>query len=272
LSHSIFSRREALAAAIFFPRAFAQTSQLPLKTTGLEHVGFTTPNPEKSASFYGRIFGPQIFQEREPPLRYYAMLGTGYVAFGGNATAPARIDHICALVENYRVAEMREELKAASVPLTGQAAFGYATDPDGHRLQLIATPAGLAKTIIPSTRVTQDDALVQAIGLDHIMLTVTDVEKSAGYYRKFFGKETSRTKNPDRVWFTAAKTKLGLELAAAGQAPRVDHFSVRIAGFDRRAVTEKLKKAGVEMVASNDENLLRFHDSDGMLVELRAGA
>ena len=258
--------------AALIPRAFAQVSQLPLKTTGLEHVGFTVPDPEKSARFYGRIFDPQIFQERDPPPRFYVKLGTGYVALGANATAPARIDHICALVEDYRVEEMRKELETAGVRLTGQAAFGYATDPDGHRLQLIGTPAGLARTIIPSTRVTQDDAAVQAIGLDHIMLLVSDVEKSAAYYRRLFGQEVSRTKKPDRAWFAAARTRLGIEAAAPGQSPRVDHFSVRIAGFDRRVVTEKLKKLGVEVVASNDENLLRFRDSDGIPVELKAGS
>ena len=65
----------------------AQGSQLPLRTSGLEHVGFTVPDPQTSAAFYGRIFDPQIFQEMSPPLRYYCRLGIGYVAFGGNATA-----------------------------------------------------------------------------------------------------------------------------------------------------------------------------------------
>jgi catechol 2,3-dioxygenase-like lactoylglutathione lyase family enzyme len=267
---SRFTRRKALALAALAPRALAQTaSQLPLKTTGLEHVGFTVHDPEKSSRFYGRIFDPQTFQERDPPPRYYVRLGTGYAAFGAGATTPARIDHICALVEDYRIEDLRKELDVAGVKLTGQAAFGLVTDPDGHRLQLIGTPAGLAKTIIPATRVTQDDAAVQAIGLDHIMLTVSDLEKSAAYHRRFFGPEVSRTKNPARVWFAAARTRLGLEAAGVGKPPRVDHFSVRVAGFDRGAVAGKLQKLGVEIVPSTDEKLLRFRDSDGIIVELK---
>jgi hypothetical protein len=79
----LFTRREALAMIAAAPAALAaQGSQLPLKTSGLEHVGFTVPNPQKSATFYGRIFDPQIFQEMMPPLRYYCRLGIGYVAFG----------------------------------------------------------------------------------------------------------------------------------------------------------------------------------------------
>jgi hypothetical protein len=39
--------------------------------------------------------------------------------------------------------------------------------------------------------------------------------------------------------------------------------------MDRGAVVEKLKKLGVKAVASTDEKLLRFHDNDGIVVELR---
>jgi glyoxalase/bleomycin resistance protein/dioxygenase superfamily protein len=60
---------------------------LPVRSPGLEHLGLTVPDPEAAAKFYGRIFGPQLFREREPPPRYYVMAGTAYLAFGGSATA-----------------------------------------------------------------------------------------------------------------------------------------------------------------------------------------
>ena len=107
------------------------SSQLPLRTSGLEHIGFTVPDPQKSAAFYGRIFDPQIFQEMMPPLRYYCRLGIGYVAFGPNANAQARIDHFCATVEDYRLDDMRAELKHHGLNLTGSAGFNAVTDPDG---------------------------------------------------------------------------------------------------------------------------------------------
>ena len=66
-----FNRREVLAMIASVPAALAAqgSSQLPLKTSGLEHIGFTAPDPQKSAAFYGRIFDPQIFQEMNPPYR-----------------------------------------------------------------------------------------------------------------------------------------------------------------------------------------------------------
>jgi len=272
-----FTRREALAmiaaatAAAAAPAAVSAqvSSQLPLRTSGLEHVGFTVPDPQKSAAFYGRIFDPQIFQEMMPPLRYYCRLGIGYVAFGPNANAPARIDHFCATVEDYRLEEMRAELKTQGLNLAGQPGFNAVTDPDGIRMQFMATPGGLLQTIIPSTRVTQDDAICEAVGLDHVVLQVPDVEKSAGFYRKFLGRETSRERTPERIWFTAARTRLGLEKMADGQTPHVDRFGIRVAAFDRQAITRKLAAIGVTVLPSTGGNSLRFRDADGFAVELR---
>jgi len=268
----LFTRREALALIAAAPAALSAqgASQLPLRTSGLEHVGFTVPDPQKSAAFYGRIFDPQIFQEMQPPLRYYCRLGIGYVAFGPNANAPARMDHFCATVEDYRLDDMRAELKNHGLNLQGSAGFNAVTDPDGIRMQFMATPAGLLQTIIPSTRVTQDDAICEAVGLDHVVVQVPDLEKSAGFYGRFFGKETSRERTPERIWFTAARTRLGLEKLTEGQMPHVDRFGIRVAAFDRDVIVRKLGAIGVTVLPPTGGNTLRFRDADGFVVELRA--
>jgi hypothetical protein len=50
----------------------------------------------------------------------------------------------------------------------------------------------------------------------------------------------------------------------------VDHVCISVAGFDRKAVTEKLRKLGAEVAASNDEELLRFKDPNGLVMELKS--
>src|SRR5262249_47700566 len=132
-------------------RLRAQTSEPPHKTTGLEHMGLTVPDPEAAARFYGRIFDPQLFQERDPPPRFYVRLGTAYLAFGGNKTVvtPA-IDHFCALVEEYRAPELRKALESEGVTFSGAGPLAMATDPDGLRLQFLGVPGGLARTIMPA--------------------------------------------------------------------------------------------------------------------------
>jgi catechol 2,3-dioxygenase-like lactoylglutathione lyase family enzyme len=281
MGNQVVSRREMtqrLAALIgvgctgWVRGLVANAAGLPLQTTGLEHIGMTVPDQDATAKFYGRIFDPQLFQERDPPPRFYVRTGISYIAFGGGKDMPPHIDHFCALVEDYSPQEMRKTLEEAGILMTGRGPLGMATDPDGIRLQLLGVPGGLARTIVPGPRITQEDAAVQAIGFDHIVLAVTDVEKSAIYYRKFFGREIKTSRKPGRVWFRAAKTSLGLEAVMPGQIPGVDHVCFRVAGFDRQSVTVKLKRIGAEIAPSNDEALLRFRDPNGLLMELKAGA
>jgi glyoxylase I family protein len=251
-------------------RGVARADDLPLHTTGIEHFGYTVPDPEAAAKFYGRIFDGQLFQEKDPPPRFYVKLGTGYIAFGGNATAPPSIDHFCALVENYQPQEMRKSLETAAVSMSS-GPFGMALDPDGLRLQLLRVPGGLAKTIIPAYRLSADAALFEAIAPDHVMLHVSDLDRSVEHYKKIFGTEVSRTKKPGRVWFGAATTKLGLELVTAGEKPSIHHICVRVAGFDKKAAVEKLKRSDIEGFIG-DEGFVRFRDPNGFVMELKGEA
>ena len=239
---------------------------LPLRSPGLEHLGLTVPDPEAAAKFYGRLFGPQLFREREAPPRYYVMAGTAYLAFGGSATVTPLVDHFCALVHDYRGREMRPVLEGRGIQSAG---VGMISDPDGLRLQLLGVPGGLAGTIVPGGRMSLDPPVVHAVGLDHVMLRVSDLEKSVAFYRTFFGKETARERGPERIWFTLARTRLGLETAPAGQMAHIDRFGIRVAAFNRQAVIRKLEGAGVTLLPSTGEKQLRFRDSDGFTVEVR---
>jgi catechol 2,3-dioxygenase-like lactoylglutathione lyase family enzyme len=272
------TRRQAIqwlgaCAMPLLARGVARADDLPLHTTGIEHFGFTAPDPEATAKFYGRIFDGQLFQEKDPPPRFYIKLGTGYIAFGGNQSATPSIDHFCVLIENYQPPEMRKSLEAAGVTMS-PGPFGMALDPDGLRLQLLRVPGGLAKTIIPAYRLSGDDALFEAIAPDHVMLHVSDLDRSAEHYRKLF-PEVTRAKKPERVWFSAARTKLGLELVAAGEKPGIHHICVRVAGFEKKSAMEKLKRAGIESSIQNipgDEGLVRFRDPNGIVMELKGEA
>ncbi len=267
------SRRQLLqlAGAGAITLFSAQAADLSLNNTGLEHIGMQIPDQEAAAKFYGMIFDPQLFQEKDPPPRFYVKIGTSYIAFGGiaaNASNPApRIDHFCALVQDYKPQEMRKSLEEAGITMaTGP---GMIADPDGVRLQLLGVPGGLARTIIPSRRVSQDEPAVQAIGFDHIVLNVADLEKTAAFYRKFFGMEVSRSKKPESISFAVAKTRLVLEPVTSGKTPGVDRISIKVAGFNSRSIAEKLKKLGAD-VTSNEKDVVRFKDPNGFVMELKA--
>jgi catechol 2,3-dioxygenase-like lactoylglutathione lyase family enzyme len=240
---------------------------LPIKSSGLEHIGLTVPDPEMAAKWYGRIFNPQLFREREAPPRYYVTTGTAYLAFGGAANAAPLIDHICALAFDYNGRGMRPLLESKGITVAG---VGMAADPDGLRLQLLGVPGGLAGTIVPGGRISLEPPALHAVGLDHIVLRVSDVERSTAWYRNFFGPEMARSnKKPERVWFQIANTRLGLEATGAGRMPAVDHFCLTVVGEDRRSLTSKLKALGVETMASAEDGVVKFVDPNGFVVELK---
>jgi catechol 2,3-dioxygenase-like lactoylglutathione lyase family enzyme len=254
--------------------------QLPLRTTGLEHFGMVVPDVAAAGRFYGAIFNPELHKENSDPLRYYVSMGIGYIALGANRQqgTPSRIDHYCALVDGYNAQAFRQELEAQGITVSA-GGVGMIGDADGIQLQLLGIPGGLARTTVPAGRIVEKPALVRPLGLDHIMLSVTDVEKSAKYYRLLFGKEWSKNTNPDRIWFQIGGTRLGIQNVKQGESPRVDHFCVSVAGFDPAAVTSELKELGAEILSATDESqdrtrfrdldLVRFKDPNGIIVELR---
>src|SRR5258708_9960314 len=181
-------------------------------------------------------------------------MGTGYLAFGGNANATPFMDHFCALTEGYAPGEVRKLLESAGVQMTA-GNLGMALDPDGLRLQTLNVPGGLARTIVPGPRISLAEPLFQVIGVDHLMLRVSDLDKSAAHYRKIFGPEWSRTTKPDRIWFAAAPTKLGLEMVPSGEKPSIHHVTWKVAGFDRKQEIEKLKRMNVAAAPAGDRSI-----------------
>jgi len=266
------SRRQVLqwtgAAALF--AQISKAGDLPVQNTGLEHFGMTVPDVEAAAKFYGRIFDPQLFQEREPPLRYYVKLGTGYLAFGGNKDSVPSIDHFCALVEGYKQGELRTLLVDKAGVKMGNGPLGMATDPDGIRFQTLGVPGGLAKSIVPSMRISQDPPLFQVIAPQYMILRVSDMAKSTEHYRKIFGMETS--KKADRITFPVAKTQLILEPVTSGEKPSIYAIGLRVAGFDKKDAAAKLKAINVDTTAGLDKNTVRFKDMYGFVMDLKGEA
>jgi catechol 2,3-dioxygenase-like lactoylglutathione lyase family enzyme len=251
------------------------SSQLPLRTTGLEHMGTVVPDVAAAGRFFGRVFNPELHKEKEAPLRYYVTLNPGYLALGTRANeSRAFFDHYCALVERYDAAAMQQQLKAEG--LAG-GRFGIIPDPDGIGLQLLGTPGGLAKSTEPAGRIVEQDALVRPRGLDHVVLSVRDVKASAQFYQKFFGAQmTAGQVHGDElrgggdagvVWFKVAGTRLGLQAAAAGEPARVERVGVNVEPFERESTSRELAKLGARIEAAPGASL-RFRDPLGLGFDL----
>ena len=275
MNHLFTTRRKWLAAvggSVLAARLNAQQKLLPLKNSGLDHLSITVPDSLAAAKYYGPIFDPQVFHERTGVQRYYVRLGSAYIALGPSQTAAPFIDHIAAGVIGFEEDKFGEpapkaEFAAAGLPATA-GTLPMVSDPDNLRLQLVNATHGLFDTLMPGGRVTTDPPVFIPIGLDHIMISVSDVEKASVHYRKLFGPEELRERNPQRVWFKLADTKLGVEAAPAGQKPSFSHYCVKVAGFNRSAAMERLQKLGVKAENGTEKGTIRFRDLNNISVEV----
>ena len=277
------SRRAVLAAGIAVgpamvlgKRALAEDlrgDELPLVTTGLEHIGMVVPDVEAATRFYSSVFNPDLQKEKDAPLRYYVMLGSGYIAIGSRAgvTVP-KIDHYCTLVRGYNRELMTKALAAKGI---SSATRGVVPDPDGIGLQLIATPGGPGPTAVAGGRLVEVEPLVHAMGMDNIVLRVADLRRSAEFYGQFFPKVLGRAgavTEPgarDQLAFKAADTLIILRASAPDETPGVASYAVRVAKFDQAKVLRGLAALEATVDSKSAAGAVRFRDPNGLAVELK---
>src|SRR5499427_8677033 len=189
--NSVLSRREWMMTSgglLLAARAAAQSKLLPLNSSGLDHLSITVPDSLAAATFYGKIFDPQVFHERTGVQRYYVRLGSAYLAFGPQANATPYIDHIAACVidfveQDFGKPEIKSQITAAGLTAPG-GGLPMLSDPANLRLQLVNATHDLFDTLMPNDRVTIEPAALIPIDLDHIIMSVTNLEQSTEHYRK----------------------------------------------------------------------------------------
>jgi len=263
-------RREALgmlgAGAIALRRAVAADTPA-MRFTALDHVEFLVSDVEKSAAFYARVFGNTVLKNNKTTRRY-VKLGPSYIAMD---KGQVHVDHFCAGIRGFDVASVHASLEAKGIayrdfPSGKDLAVA---DPDGTRLQL-ATDNGWAQllggTASPEVITNGGEAIFRPTGIDHILLNVTDPEKSALFYEKILGPVTQRNNN--RIWFQAGTGRIGLLKTPAGERAGVNHYCVSVEKFDYDAAVKKLQQAGVKLDTPEIAGSPDLRDPDGYRVQV----
>lgn len=259
---------------------------LPIHTPKIDHLDVIVPNVEASAKFYMGLFNTTLHaQPFQGGFRYFVLFGelpadtrqVGYLAIGDSRGRGTYIGHFCTSVFDYRrdsaaiTTALDEAVAAAGLgKIGGRGGIGgIFSDPDGIEIQFLPAPDTLVTAAVPSDLVPSRKGLLTPRGVDHVLLHVADLEKGVRFYRILYGQEATREKSPERVWFKMGDTRLGLQQAAAGQKPHIEHFAVKVAPFDRGAAASTLATLGGKVVPSPDEpGVLRFTDADGITVEV----
>jgi catechol 2,3-dioxygenase-like lactoylglutathione lyase family enzyme len=283
---SIIRRRTLLGAlcagagaAVLGRHAQSQPRALPLDNLGLEHLDIVVPDTAEAARFYKKVFSSPLHeQDFRGGKRYFVLLGelppdrqVGYIAIGAANGRPTAVGHYCALAASVDLAAIGKELASAGYPAPG-GGFGVIADPEGLELQLFEPPAGLVTAAVPSPLAVADDGPLAPLGLEHVLLAVSDRERALRYYRFLYGEglETRDAEFPERVWFNLARnTRVGIEPVAGGTPPHFVRFGIKVAPFDSAAVAPVLRAAGAE-VLTVAPSLIRFRDNFGLTLEVVA--
>lgn len=112
------------------------------------------------------------------------------------------------------------------------------------------------------------DAPFSYAALDHLALTVKDIEKSAHFYTRLFGNTVMKEKTNPRHYVKAGPNYVAMSPAPAGQAlPAIDHFCPGIVNFDLATAKRVLDGMSIEYREAGNIGLF-VADPDGTLVQI----
>ena len=137
------------------------------------------------------------------------------------------------------------------------------------RRQLLSGLAALtaASSVAGAVPAKTEEPAFQARSLNHVTLSVSDVERSKQFYSSILGvEEISRQKNG--VNLGLGESFLGLY--AIKEPPRVNHFCLGLDQFHVQVAAERLQQFGIAPRVRKDKPEVYFEDPDGITVQLES--
>lgn len=270
----------------------AQQALLPLRTPGLDHIDVIVPDVEATTRFYMGLFNTELHaQAFQGGFRYFVLLNplnerreVGYLAVGDARGRGTYIGHFCTSVYDWRrdsdaiFKAMGEEFASGGFgEFPGSTGFGgLFNDPDGIEIQFLPAPDTLVTAAEPSELVPWHQGLVTPQGMQNVLLRVSDLERALAWYSVLYGTPTW-AQDRSRVYFEfpASQTRLYLEQARYeyGQEPGIVQFGIKVAPFDKAAVSAAVVALGGTILETPDNtSLLRIRDPDGNMLQLHPQA
>jgi catechol 2,3-dioxygenase-like lactoylglutathione lyase family enzyme len=258
----MFTRRETLG---ILGAAALGAADAPFSFTGLDHIEFTVTDVKRSVEFYTRIFGNALMKNARTERRYLK-LGSAYIAM--EPAKETRVDHFSVGIQGFDVEKIHTFLKGGNIAYRDFPSGKdlNVTDPDGIRMQLSVSDGwtGLTGGTAAPESVATSGQLFTPMGIEHILLNVTDVAASAAFYAQILGPVSSR--GNERTWFQVGKSRVGLLKTPAGQRAGVNHYCVT-AQLDYDDAVRKLEGMGVRVGKPEVAGAPEFYDPDGFLVQ-----
>jgi len=107
---------------------------------------------------------------------------------------------------------------------------------------------------------------LKGLTIDHISIQVSDLQKSIAFYQNVFGLSIMSEDKPNEIVRMGTR-KIIVSLHHKSPTAVVDHFAIGVEGFNRDAVTQELKRKGIEPQDNLDAG---FHikDPEGISVQI----
>lgn len=138
------------------------------------------------------------------------------------------------------------------------------------RRELLQGLSALAAAAQAAPAAAQPSALKSA-RIDHTSVLVSDLQRSADFYRRVFGLVPVSEDKANRILrLGTGGTGVNATLVSLRQenpAGSIDHFAIRVEGFNREAVTGILQQHGL-MPQQNIEFGFHIKDPDGAVVQI----
>jgi glyoxylase I family protein len=139
------------------------------------------------------------------------------------------------------------------------------------------------QTVVPAS----GERAIRIAGLDHVVLRVGDLDRAISFYQKVLGCHVERELQQPRLVQLRAGAQL-IDLVPASVSPHeaqdragrnMDHFAVRVVGFDAAALKAHLQAHGVDPGEVHERYgaegygpSIYIADPDGNTVELKGEA
>jgi catechol 2,3-dioxygenase-like lactoylglutathione lyase family enzyme len=126
----------------------------------------------------------------------------------------------------------------------------------------LLTTAGVTS----SGAASQDAASLKTTRIDHVSIQVTDLPRSVAFYRSVFGLSVVGEDKANEI-VRLGKTRALVSLHHKSPTGLVDHYAIAVDGFNREAVTQELKRRGLNPQDNIDAGF-HIQDPEGINVQI----
>lgn len=246
------SRRTFLAAAAGFGGILRGAGDGAFRPLEVNHVALRVKDLKESEEFYRNTFrAPGIIFEK--PGQRYMRMGQNFVALFQRGE-PA-MDHFAISIHDYDADAVEAKTRKMGLETRRSSSFVYVHDPDGIEVQIAHAEHEVHSPVV---RKKPTSGIFQGNGINHLALSVTDLERSQRFYQRLFGLPLVRQSSQNR-FLGVGDNFLAL---FKGKEPGMHHFCVSVEGYEAGDALSRLEEAQLE--SRRADNRVYARDPNGL--------